>query len=52
MTGSTDSPGGLQIVVENLSDEGARLLADGIESSGDGGALAQADRLSHERTST
>lgn len=40
MNKSSDSPGGIQIVVENLSDEGARLLAASIESSGDGGALA------------
>lgn len=41
MTEPSDSPGGIQIVVENLNEEGAKLLVDGIESSGDGGALAQ-----------
>lgn len=41
MTGSTDSPGGLQIVIENLSEEGARLLVAGVEWSGDGSALGQ-----------
>lgn len=41
MTESTDSPGGLQILVESLNEEGANLLVAGIESSGDGGALAQ-----------
>lgn len=41
MTEPSDRPGGIQIVVENLSEEGARLLVEGIESSSDGGALAQ-----------
>lgn len=41
MTEPSDSPNGLQIVIENLSDEGARLLVAGIQSTGDGGALAQ-----------
>lgn len=41
MTEPSDRSDGIQIVVENLSEEGARLLAEGIESSSDGGALAQ-----------
>ncbi|RZT64381.1 hypothetical protein EV140_0630 [Microcella alkaliphila] len=41
MTEPSDSTNGLQIVIENLSEEGAQLLAAGIQSSADGGALAQ-----------
>lgn len=41
MTEPSDSANGLQFAIENLSEEGAQLLAAGIEASGDGGALAQ-----------
>lgn len=41
MTGPSNSPGGIQIVIEHLNEEGAKLIVAGVESSADGGALAQ-----------
>lgn len=41
MTDSEDAPTGLQLVLENLSQEAADLLVDDIRSSGSDGALAQ-----------
>lgn len=41
MTEPAETPVGMQILIENLSEEGAKLLVAGVESSSDGGALAQ-----------